>query len=55
MNGNREDEPRIFFYSDRQPYKPGETVHLQGIVREETRGTAGKVQLWRPARARTTR
>ncbi|MCY1062869.1 Ig-like domain-containing alpha-2-macroglobulin family protein [Nannocystis sp. SCPEA4] len=47
MNGNREDEPRIFFYSDRQPYKPGETVHMQGIVREETRGTAGKVQLWR--------
>ncbi|WAS98506.1 Ig-like domain-containing alpha-2-macroglobulin family protein [Nannocystis punicea] len=47
MNGGGEDEPRIFFYSDRQPYKPGETVHLQGIVREETRGPAGKVQLWR--------
>ncbi|MDC0719607.1 Ig-like domain-containing alpha-2-macroglobulin family protein [Nannocystis bainbridge] len=48
MHTNREDEPRIFFYTDRQPYKPGETVHLQGIVREETRGPAGKVQLWRP-------
>ncbi|MCY1068748.1 MG2 domain-containing protein [Nannocystis sp. RBIL2] len=47
MHANREDEPRIFFYSDRQPYKPGETVHMQGIVREETRGPAGKVQLWR--------
>ncbi|MCY1006559.1 Ig-like domain-containing protein [Nannocystis pusilla] len=47
MHANREDEPRIFFYSDRQPYKPGETVHMQGIVREETRGPAGKVQLAR--------
>ena len=47
MYNRGEDEPRIFFYTERQPYKPGETVHLQGIVREETRGPAGKVQLWR--------
>lgn len=48
-----DDEPRIFFYTDRQPYKPGETVHLQGIVREETRGATGKVQLWRASTTAT--
>lgn len=47
MSSGATDEPRIFFYTDREPYKPGETVHLQGIAREETRGPAGKVQLWR--------
>lgn len=47
MYSGATDEPRVFFYTERQPYKPGETVHLQGIVREETRGPTGKVQLWR--------
>ena len=42
-----EDEPRAFFFTDREPYKPGETVHLSGVVREETRGPKGGVRPWR--------
>ncbi|MEZ4426582.1 MAG: Ig-like domain-containing protein [Nannocystaceae bacterium] len=43
----RESEPRAFFYTDRTPYKPGDTVHLSGILRNETKGPEGKVELWR--------
>jgi uncharacterized protein YfaS (alpha-2-macroglobulin family) len=42
----RESEPRAFFYSDRQPYKPGETIHLAGVLRSEERKPAGGVALW---------
>jgi alpha-2-macroglobulin len=41
-----EDTPRAFFYTDRTPYKPGDTVHLAGILRRETHGPKGGVDLW---------
>ena len=41
------DQPRAFFYTDRTPYEPGDTVHLAGILRLETRGPKGGVELWR--------
>jgi len=41
------DEPRGFIYSEREPYKPGETAHLSGIVRSESSGPAGTIELWR--------
>ncbi|MEM9462205.1 MAG: Ig-like domain-containing protein [Myxococcota bacterium] len=41
------DAPRAFFYTERKPYKPGDTVHLAGILRKETRGPKGGVELWR--------
>lgn len=47
QNSAGDDEPRAFFFTDRQPYKPGETVHLSGIVRLETRGPAGGVVPYR--------
>ncbi|MEM6992397.1 MAG: Ig-like domain-containing protein [Myxococcota bacterium] len=43
---NSGDEPRLFIYTDRTPYKPGDTIHLSGIVRKETRGPTGGVDLW---------
>ncbi len=42
-----EDEARLFFFSEREPHKLGETVHLSGIVRQETRGPKGGVTPWR--------
>lgn len=45
--GAAEDTPRAFFYTDRTPYKPGDTVHLAGILRRETHGPKGGVELWR--------
>ncbi|MCA9713202.1 MAG: hypothetical protein KC468_00735, partial [Myxococcales bacterium] len=44
---NNEDEPRVFFYTDRTPYKPGDTVHLSGVLRKESKGPDGKVIPWR--------
>ncbi len=41
------DRPRGFVYSEREPYKPGETAHLSGIVRREKAGPAGTIELWR--------
>ncbi len=43
----QQDSARAFFYTDRTPYKPGDTVHLAGILRNETRGPKGGVELWR--------
>ena len=40
------DEPRAFIYTDRTPYKPGDTIHLAGILRKEVRGPAGGVAMW---------
>ncbi|MEZ4380748.1 MAG: MG2 domain-containing protein [Nannocystaceae bacterium] len=40
-------QPRAFFFTDREPYKPGETVHLSGVLRREVSGPAGGVELWR--------
>ena len=42
-----EESPRVFFYTDRQPYKPGDTVHLSGILRKEIAKPEGSVQKWR--------
>lgn len=39
--------PRAFFFTDRQPYKPGETVHLSGILRKEVATPTGGVEAWR--------
>ena len=40
------DQPRAFIYTDRTPYKPGDTIHLAGILRSETRGPTGGVAMW---------
>lgn len=42
-----EETARAFFYTDRTPYRPGDTVHLAGILRRETHGPEGHVELWR--------
>jgi len=46
-SGPVDDTPRAFFYTDRTPYKPGDTVHLAGILRNESHGPKGSVSLWR--------
>lgn len=46
-SGKLEPYPRPFFYTDRTPYKPGETIHLVGILRNETRGPEGGVEAFR--------
>lgn len=45
--GTPEDTSKAFFFTDRAPYKPGETIHLVGVLRQETRGPKGAVQWWR--------
>lgn len=45
--GAGSDQARAFIFSERTPYKPGETIHLSGIIRKETRGPEGGVQMWR--------
>lgn len=45
--GTPEASPRAFFFTERTPYKPGEKIHLSGIIRLETRGPEGKIQGWR--------
>ncbi|HEY0139062.1 MAG TPA: Ig-like domain-containing protein, partial [Nannocystis sp.] len=47
QGGGGDNEPRAFFFTDREPYKPGDTVHLSGIVREEVRGPKGGVVPYR--------
>ncbi|MBX7077687.1 MAG: Ig-like domain-containing protein [Nannocystaceae bacterium] len=42
-----EDTDRAFFFTDRAPYKPGDTIHLVGILRKESHGPSGSVQWWR--------
>jgi uncharacterized protein YfaS (alpha-2-macroglobulin family) len=42
-----DDSPNVFFFTEREPHKLGETVHLAGIVRQETRGPKGGVRPWR--------
>jgi alpha-2-macroglobulin len=41
-----EAEVRGFMFTDRVPYKPGETVHLVGVLRNETKGPSGGIELW---------
>lgn len=43
----RERDPLAFFFTDRAPYKPGETIHLLGLLRERTRGPKGGTAWWR--------
>src|SRR5690606_30486915 len=43
----RSETPQVFFYTEREPHKLGETVHLSGIVRQETPGPQGDVRAWR--------
>ncbi len=45
--GNDSPDPIAFFYTDRTPYKPGDTIHLSGILRQRTKGPDGGVGLWR--------
>jgi hypothetical protein len=35
-------------FTDRSPYRPGDTVHLSGVVRVETHGAGGATQLLPP-------
>ncbi len=44
---NDDDEPRAFFYTERTPYKPGDTVHLSGVLRKERKGPEGQVLPWK--------
>ncbi len=46
LGQTRDDNERAFFFTDRQPYKPGEKVHLVGVIRKETRGPEGGVEPW---------
>ena len=41
-----EAQNRAFMFTERAPYKPGETVHLVGVLRRETKGPKGGVELW---------
>ncbi|MGH1345097.1 MAG: Ig-like domain-containing protein [Nannocystales bacterium] len=41
------DRPRAFFFTDRTPYKPGETIHLVGILRQEEAKPEGSLALYR--------
>lgn len=41
-----EYQNRAFIFTERQPYKPGELVHLVGVVRRETKGPEGGVEPW---------
>ncbi|MCB9639701.1 MAG: hypothetical protein H6727_12480 [Myxococcales bacterium] len=36
----------LFFFSDRDPHKPGETVHLRGVLRMFDTTTLGGVRKW---------
>ena len=46
FSGSPEPTIRSFMFTERTPYKPGETVHLVGMLRKETRGPEGGVELW---------
>ena len=45
--GEAEAQPQAFFFTDRAPYKPGDTIHLVGVMREQTRGPKGGTAWWR--------
>lgn len=45
--GDWEPTPKAFMFTERTPYKPGDTIHLVGILRQETRGPEGGVTIWR--------
>ena len=35
---------RLFPFTDRDPYRPGETVHLKGVLRQEDTGPTGGIE-----------
>ncbi len=41
------DEPTAFFFTDRTPYKPGETIHLVGVLRTLEAKHEGSLGLYR--------
>ncbi|MGB1276600.1 MAG: MG2 domain-containing protein, partial [Nannocystaceae bacterium] len=45
--GSQSAKPVAFFYTDRAPYKPGDTIHLSGMLRQRTTGPSGGVEQWR--------
>ncbi|HET6585070.1 MAG TPA: Ig-like domain-containing protein, partial [Nannocystaceae bacterium] len=45
--GSWDPTPKAFIFTERTPYKPGDTIHLVGILRQETRGPSGGVEIWR--------
>lgn len=42
-----DDRPAAFFFTERTPYKPGDTIHLVGILRKHEPGPSGGVAMWR--------
>lgn len=49
------DEPTAFFFTDRTPYKPGETIHLVGVLRTLKAQHEGSLDLYRPDSSATYR
>lgn len=43
------DQPTAFFFTDRTPYKPGETIHLVGVLRTLEAKHEGSLNLYRAA------
>ncbi len=41
------DRPRAFFFTERTPYKPGETIHVVGVLRQEEAKPEGRLALYR--------
>lgn len=41
------DRPTAFFFTDRTPYKPGETIHVVGVLRQEEGSSEGTLKLYR--------
>ncbi len=41
------DRPRALFFTERTPYKPSETIHLVGILRQEIAKPDGGITSWR--------
>ncbi len=40
------DQPMAFMFTEREPHKPGETVHIAGLLRERTTGPRGGTKPW---------
>lgn len=45
--GTPNDQPTAFFFTDRTPYKPGETIHLVGVLRMLEATHEGSLALYR--------
>lgn len=49
------DQPTAFFFTDRTPYKPGETIHLVGVLRTMEAKHEGSLGLYRADSSATYR